>query len=537
MTVISIRKIPTNVVYCKFIWSSHFVYINVIICLYNEQIVFSEKKVKFMIRKVLALILAGILLIPVLASCNNGKQSGQDTSDSISIEVTDADKSTTAYVKKTYGQYDFEGYDFRILGRDKGHYLINEDNGSEIWYEEEGSDNFQSAVFRRNKLTEELLNVKISLIEAGEYIYDQIALARRLVDNQEDAYDMFVGNIDRNMRAAMDGYFYNLYDIESFDLKADWWDQKLVNSYSYANSKLYLIVGHYNIFDDYAMPVVFYNQMVVEENNLTDPAEYVRSGEWTIDRMMADAAVVTKEINGDGVMTMDDSWGLLDNGYVMIHFIEGCNTLIAGPDADGIPEIRISSESYINAAEHVYNSIVCSPYYLSVGNEEGIEILSSDRALYYYEMLGCINQLRDMESTFSLLPLPKESEAQREYTSTVNTVWATALSVPITNPDFERTGIIMDVLGGFSTDTVHTTLYEVLLGARLIRQPDTVEMLQYVLDSKQYDWSKEFGWAQSFTTALAGMTKDTSFTLASSLRSNIRMLEKSLKTYVSKIAN
>ena len=43
-----------------------------------------------MIKKVLALILAGILLIPVLASCNNGKQSGQDTSDSISIEVTDA---------------------------------------------------------------------------------------------------------------------------------------------------------------------------------------------------------------------------------------------------------------------------------------------------------------------------------------------------------------------------------------------------------------------------------------------------------------
>lgn len=486
-----------------------------------------------------ALLLAGLMLIPALVSCNNGNGPA-DTSDSISIDVTDADAATTALVKKTYGMYDYDGYSFRILGFDQGcggANLINEDTGSEIWYEEMGSDNYQSAVYKRNKLTEELLNITIKPIWGGQNVYDLIALARRLVDNQENAYDMVVANIDRCMRAAMDGYFYNYYDIDTFDLRADWWDQKLVDAYSYANSKLYTIVGHYNVFDDYAMPVVFYNQAVVEENHLTDPADYVRDGTWTIDKMMEDAAKITKEITGDSVMTVDDSWGFLDNNYVMIHFIEGCDTLIAGPDADGIPEIKINSEHYVNAAEHVYNAIVCSPSYLSTDNDNGITIFSDDRALYYYEMLGCINQLRTMESTFSLLPLPKYNEEQLKYTSTVNTVWSTALSVPITNTDVDRTGIIMDVLGGFSTDTVHTTLYEVLLGARLIRQPDTVEMLRYVLDSKQYDWSKEFGWANSFTTALAGMTKDTSFTLASSLRSNLRVLEKSLKLYVQKIAD
>ena len=432
-----------------------------------------------------ALLLAGLMLIPALVSCNNGNGPA-DTSDSISIDVTDADAATTALVKKTYGMYDYDGYSFRILGFDQGcggANLIDEDTGSEIWYEEMGSDNYQSAVYKRNKLTEELLNITIKPIWGGQNVYDLIALARRLVDNQENAYDMVVANIDRCMRAAMDGYFYNYYDIDTFDLRADWWDQKLVDAYSYANSKLYTIVGHYNVFDDYAMPVVFYNQAVVEENHLTDPAEYVRDGTWTIDKMMEDAAKITKEITGDSVMTVDDSWGFLDNSYVMIHFIEGCDTLIAGPDADGIPEIKINSEHYVNAAEHVYNAIVCSPSYLSTDNDNGITIFSDDRALYYYEMLGCINQLRTMESTFSLLPLPKYNEEQLKYTSTVNTVWSTALSVPITNTDVDRTGIIMDVLGGFSTDTVHTTLYEVLLGARLIRQPDTVEMLRYVLDS------------------------------------------------------
>ncbi|MBQ7599447.1 MAG: hypothetical protein IJU57_02105 [Clostridia bacterium] len=489
--------------------------------------------------KSISLILAGLMLIPLLASCNNGGGPA-DTSDTISIDVTDADPATTAAVKKTYGMYNYDGYSFRILGFDQGcggANLINEDTGSEIWYEEMGSDNYQSAVYKRNKLTEELLNISIQPIWGGQNVYDLIALARRLVDNQENAYDMVVANIDRCMRAAMDGYFYNYYDIDTFDLKADWWDQKLVNAYSYANNKLYTIVGHYNVFDDYAMPVVFYNQAVVEESHLTDPADYVRDGTWTIDRMMEDAAKITKEITGDGIMTVDDSWGFLDNGYVMIHFIEGCDTLIAGPNADGIPEIKINSEHYVNAAEHVYNSIACSPSYLSTDNDNGIEIFSNDRALFYYEMLGCINQLRTMESTFSLLPLPKENEDQKNYTSTVNTVWSTALSVPITNTDVDRTGIIMNVLGGFSTDTVHTTLYEVLLGARLIRQPDTVEMLRYVLDSKQYDWSKEFGWANQFTNALASMTKDTSFTLASSLRSNLRVLEKSLKMYTQKISD
>ena len=492
-----------------------------------------------MFKKFACAALALMLLLPCLSACNNGGQ-GIDTSDTLSIDVTDADKETTAYIKRTYGTYDFNGYNFRILGFNQGcggANLINEDTGSEIWYEDEGSDNYQSAVYRRNKLTEELLNITITPVWGGENVYDLIGLAQKLIDNQEDAYDIVVANIDRCMRSAMNGYFYNYYDIESFDLKADWWDQKLVDAYSYAHNKLYTIVGHYNVFDDYAMPVVFYNQAVVDENNLTDPAEYVREGKWTIDRMMADAAVVTKEVTGDGNMTSDDYWGLIDNNYALIHFLEGCNTLIAGPDADGIPEIKISSQHYTDAAEYIYNTIICSPLYLSVDNDTGIEMISSDRALYYYEMLGCINQLRTMESTFSLLPLPKENEDQLEYTSVVNTVWSTALSVPITNRDFEKTGIIMDVLGGFSTDTVHTTLYEVLLGARLIRQPDTVEMLRYVLASKQYDWSKEFGWANSFTNALAGMTKDTSFTLSSTMRSSLRSLEKQLKMFTQKIAN
>ena len=485
------------------------------------------------IKRITSLLLVMLLVLSVAVSCKDTPDETKETKKPNSdVEAS----STTAMVKEKYKDYNYEGYKFRILSISPGeHYyrLIDEKTANEVWYEDESADSYQTAVYKRNLLAEELLDIVIDEPHWGGTGAETPSQAKRMVAMNNDDFDMMVCTLDKAMSLGMEGVMYNLHAIETFDITADWWDQQLVQTYSYENNKLYAIAGDYNVFDDYAMPVVFYNKNVMTAYSLNDPADLVESGTWTIDAMMTMAEAATHETSGDGIMGDGDAWGLTDNGDSELHFLEGTDALIAVPDGDGVPVVNCTSESFINASEYIYNRLINSNALYQGDNEYCVEMMLQDRSLFYYELLGAINEFRNMEAVFSLLPLPKLNDSQKDYASVVNTVWCTALSVPITaSANFDKIGIIMNVLGGFSTDTVDKTLYEVILGARLIREPSTTKMLGYVLDSKAYDWGKEFGWANSIYNVLKGIRPGTAFTLSSSLQSNIRVMQRSLKIFI-----
>ena len=93
----------------------------------------------------------------------------------------------------------------------------------------------------------------------------------------------------------------------------------------------------------------------------------------------------------------------------------------------------------------------------------------------------------------------------------------------------------MDVLGGMSTDTVDAALHEVVLGPKLFREKRTRDMLTYVIDSKIYDWSKDIPWAYPIYTILTTQTEAQTFTLASSLQSQIKSIRAQLKGFIKNI--
>lgn len=480
-------------------------------------------------KRALSLIVALLLVAPVLVACNDSS-TGRVPSD---MTTVDSGSETTELVKERYANIDYDGYAFRILAISPGeHYQAFISEGStEIWFEEDSADALQHAVFTRNLLTEDLLKVKIEPLFAGTYL-DVDAQIKTLITAGSDDFDLAHGAHFKMLVKAAEGKFYNLYETKPLDLSAEWWDQEYIDTFTYRKNQLYTIVGHYLTLDDYSTAVMFYNKNVVDLYNLEDPADYVDAGTWTIEKMMDMASITTADISGDGKMTADDTWGLLDNGYSLVHFIEGCDLHMTENDEDGVPQVIIDQEKFINTVQFVWEKVTTSQYILEQTNDEDLVIIKDDRALFYHEVLGALFNFRDMEGDFSLLPMPKMNEEQKNYTSTADGIWCTALAIPLTVRDIEKVATILDTLGGMSTDTVNKSLYEIVLGPQLFREKRTVEMLKYCLDARRYDWAKDVSWAYPIYTAISNQGRSQTFQFASALQSNIKIIKAQLRRFL-----
>ena len=251
--------------------------------------------------------------------------------------------------------------------------------------------------------------------------------------------------------------------------------------------------------------------------------------------MMEMAAKVTYDETGDGKMDENDVWGLLDNGFGLIHFIEGCDCHMTALDEEGVPQVCIEQETFINTVQFVFEKIAISKDLLEMGNDDDLVIIKDDRALFYHEVLGALYNFRDMEGDFSLLPIPKMNEEQKEYTSIADGIWCTVLAMPISVRDTERAGTIMSVLGGMSTDTVDKALYEIVLGPKLFREKRTVDMLRYCLDARDFDWAKDINWGYPIYTAITEQSQTQTFAFASTLQSKIKIIKSQLRHFISKL--
>lgn len=474
----------------------------------------------------------------LLAACGTEGKKPENTTDEESVSVSDsgAETRTTAdEVKDKYGSNDYGGYTFRILGFSPGEFFYKKINTSanEIYYEEDTGDVLDSAVVKRNQQTEQLLNIEIKPVFSGSWT-DGEAMARKSIASNSDDFDAMLITLMGANTLAGSGLVMNLNDINAIDTSNIWWDQNIVENFT-VNGKLYALTGAYNVFDDYAVPCIFYNQYMAEKNAVGDLPQLVRDGKWTIDTMTAAAKLSTLDVNGDSVMDKDDSWGFMDNGGAGKHLFEGCDLTFAEKKEDGSFGVSLGSAKAVSAAEKLYNLVINSDILFQTKNAECVKMFSEDRCMFYYELLGAINEFRNMDKDFGVLPLPKYDENQSRYTAVLNNIWCTALAVPSTTTDAERTGTVLETLAGFSVDTVNQALYGLVLGSKLVRDETTVEMLDYVFGSKTYDFGNGFSWSADIQQLL-NMTKGSGFTFASRYAKQAERAEKGLNTLIDSLS-
>jgi hypothetical protein len=160
-------------------------------------------------------------------------------------------------------------------------------------------------------------------------------------------------------------------------------------------------------------------------------------------------------------------------------------------------------------------------------------MFSANKALFMTTQIGVIEELRNMETEFGILPYPKFNSEQKEYAHYVDG-HAPLMAIPTSVQDVERVGIISEALSYESYKYLRPAYYDILLNTKYTRDEESSEMLDIILASQVYDFGYVYdNWTIAFIFAELVTAKKADFVSTYEKKENVgkKNLEKILKAY------
>lgn len=111
----------------------------------------------------------------------------------------------------------------------------------------------------------------------------------------------------------------------------------------------------------------------------------------------------------------------------------------------------------------------------------------------YFNDLGS-EIVRNMESDYMVLPMPKYDEAQTDYITPLSTEEA-MVAVPITAKDPELTAKVMEYMGYLGEQNIKQTYIENTLKIKYADDPQVSKMMDFIFDRTQISLTSMFIWS------------------------------------------
>ena len=463
-------------------------------------------------KKTLAALLALLTIaMTTLASCGGGDTSANTPNDTASADTTAAEtaETTTAAEYQAPG-VNYDGAEIVIAAYSSDSYFWQAASYCDAFAAEENGDPINDALYQRNRKVEETLGVKITPYECDVSSRNIAEKLTPLILAGEDLVDAaFVTGLGIPTMIGTGDMVYDLNTIDTLDLDASWWDEKSIEQLTILD-KLYCVTGDISLYANFAPIVYFVNKQMVSDFNLGNPYDMVRNGQWTIDKAIEMMQKVGRDINGDGVRDINDSYGMLCETGSLNYMLLAAGVRFSETDSDGIPQIVFNSEKTVGLIEKFVtlmndrNSVTYATQYSGFGNvftEVFIPMFMENRGLFYNNQLLVAMQLRNMEADFGILPSPKYDEAQENYITGANNSWISFILVPVTNSQLDMTGHVLDCMGYYGQQIVTPAYIDTTVMGKALRDDDSAEMLELILGSRTFDIANFYNWG-SINTAL-----------------------------------
>lgn len=436
-------------------------------------------------KQILSIILCALLL----ASCGNN-----------TVETTgetDADLQAEETTTETEGYYgleaqDFGGVTFTIANREKSA-NYNAHPNPELDAPELTGEALNDGIYNRNLKLQEKYNI---LLESVTFTgHDQIANEiKKAVTSGDATYDAAFPGVAMAFQMAMNGHLYEIHDIPHLQTERSWWMTNVLENTSIGDRNFF-IAGDMNIGAMNAAGIVYFNKSILTDYDLESPYGLVDEGKWTLDAMTELSASVTHDVNGDGILDENDTYGTECSSFAWQPLFYGSGQLLIAKDENDLPYLDAASEQNYNTISAVVTFLNNDSSTFNVNHTTGISDLGAltvdmfqhDQSLFFIELLYGVPEFREMESDFGLLPLPKANEEQAEYSTYLHPDNATAVVVPVVNTELDRTGVILEDMAFYSSELVRPAFYDIMLKSKFARDNDSARMLDIILSRTTVD--------------------------------------------------
>lgn len=449
------------------------------------------------VKNSITLLLAALLL----ASCGNGTTENKettpvsDTDNANNVEETE-EQTGRKYTKDNLpDDLDFGGAALRIQARGG-----DDDTRSEFYAEEATGEVLNDAVYERNNLVMERLNVVLEteLSDMNRHGGDQ-ELIRQTVLGGTDDFEIIANMMAYTVPLTVEGMFINQHTLPYLDFDMPWWNSSFIDS-STIYDRTYLSIGDLSqtmISGTFAM---FFNSTLYEEYYADSSSlfEIVRNGEWTLDTMISLCGEMYQDSNGNSEADEGDIFGNYyynDKMLASDAYVGGCNIEILTFDESGNLQYNGNSERMMTFLEKLTklifegNNTYRGPY-----NDDTImEPMLNRITLFNTWMLGATTYLRDMDDDFGIIPMPKLDENQSEYSASIHD-GSTVLGIPVTCQNTELAAAGLEALSAESYRRVTSAYFDKVLKGKYSRDAETAEMLDLLVSSIKPDTATIFGY-------------------------------------------
>lgn len=481
--------------------------------------------------KVVSLLMCLLLVLPLFA-CSNTSGNGSDDSSKTHTGNTDTTAPEETEAKPDIPEEgDMKGAEINILAADWWGYTPL--NVVDISPEEYLGETLNDAAYDRKIKIETQYKCEIVQIS-----YTEPSAAATAVQNsvlaEDNAYDIALIRGTNFSSLLTGGYLRTLDDLQYVDFDKPWWNKNAYDALALVG-KHYGVCGSFSTNELMTVWTVCFNKDMIDDYSLESPYDLVNSGEWTFDKAVEMAKTVAHDVDGDGKMTIDDVWGITYTTETVIGMLNGCGVTIAKLDSDGIPQITVDSESNITKIIDIYTKLFNEDYSvdtfkLNLYDKDG-QIFGEGRNLFLFTATHLVDQLRQMDTEFGMIPYPKYNEDQAEYMPSTAGIFLPIVCVPKTVQNIDDIGLFMEAFAYEGSKTVTPAFYETILKGKTARDVESADMLDYIYGNISYDTGNLFNFG-SFTGTLASMSPTT---VASSMASNRSALDKAIEKLISEI--
>ena len=433
-------------------------------------------------KRIFSLVIAFLLL---LTACS-GMVSEETTTVQGTETVAQTESETTREeIPDNLPERDFAGKAFRVISM--------ADKTYETTVDEYTGTAENDALYDRNLRIIERFNCTIEAISSS----DPVASAINTATAGTNDYEIVSMVNFQSGQAITSKSFLNWYDIPFVNLEMPWY-VKFINESGTIHGKAFTVTGDMSLTSLTFTVGMFFNQKVCGDYGYTaeDLYEMVDSNTWTIDSFLQIIDNIYVDVNGDGEDDINDLYGYGGSMYDDIDiWLPAFDHAVTGRDENGNLTLTLDNEKTIAITEKLIRLIHETQGSNVKGTWEAQKFFAADLLAFApIRFYDCFGTLREMESEYSILPVPKWDEAQQEYRSTLTdefSAYGMIKSVP--EEDYEFVGILFEAMNAESYKTVYPVYYDIALKGKYSTDPKTAEIMDKIVSSRSFDVGFTFG--------------------------------------------
>ena len=439
-------------------------------------------------KRILSLALASLIAASCFASCGQAGDGSPENgpNEAVQTQAAETAEETEPYYLDTLGQRNFGGEKYIIT--------VSQAGDLPCFAVELTGDVVNDAIYNRDRAVEAAYNIIIDTHEVPEGPQTAIDITNSTLAG--DFYsDLFMDCLSDGKNymgyAFQHGVLYNLLDVPYLSLDQSWWSSLLYDKLQY-NGRMFFTSGDIAT-PSYTSPSCLFMDLQVAENSSVSENEIyklVYDGAWTIDEVMKRTQGLKRDLNGDGVIQpADDAYGITSANIWLTsnQICVGAGIKYCEKDGGGRLTVELNNEKTLAVIEKLRQ---CFCEVTSKDDWSPIfETFKNDTILFLVHFVGTSISYRDMDSDFTILPMPKYDAAQESYMSYTNPHSHSYLAIPLIQKDIERTGFVTEVLEYMSVENVRPTIYDVTYKGKVSRNDDNARMLDIIFDTTYIDFN------------------------------------------------